>query len=299
MKILWALSVLFAAALCRAELLPDPELRKMSAKEQTELQYWRVERKGRTAVAEKKAEGGIEFSSNGGRVAVSGKNFRLRTDKFSLGIIYLSARIDGAGTVRFSLFCYDSKGKFMKSFQCGEAPFQSAAVTAKCRDLPEGTAAFVPVLTLDGRGTVKKISCTDDAESNLEKALPPDFSRLPLSERLKIIDRAEDYRIPLAVLMLPDDPADRECQLRFMAAYKLGLGGEKALPAAKRLTQQLSHRNEAVRVHSAAALTRMGPTAYPLIKKVLLSNSWGGAACAWPIPCAACRAERRLSWPNT
>lgn len=277
-KLLFGL--LFSLSMCfAAELLPDPLLAVFVKDKPGELKYWQITLKGKKAAAAVKKESCIEFSSGGGLVLVGGRNFRLDADKFRRGNVIFSAAVTGKGEARFSFYCYDSAGKFIKSLRCGPAPFGEAQVPVRPEEMPGGTAFLVPLLTLSGTGSVTKISCGTPAAASFRSLLPEDFSRRPAAERIRLIDEAADPRVPWAALGLEDTPDDREHQVRFRAAYKLGSFGEKALPAAETLAAQLTHRNEAVRVHSAAALTRLGKGAYPFIRELLLSNDRGIRLC--------------------
>ena len=267
-----------SAACFAAELLPDPGLARFSGDSREELKYWQITLKGKKAAAAVKGAGRIEFSSGGGLVVVSGRNFRLDADKFKNGNILFSAAAAGQGEARFSFYCYNRAGRFIKSHRCGSKPFGDAAVSVPA-ELPEGTAFLVPVLTLSGAGSVKKISCGTPSAASFVHLLPEDFSRRPVEERIRLIDGSTDWRVPWAVLALEDTPDDPERQVRFRAAYRLGSFGEAALPCAETLASQLTHRNEAVRVHAASALTRLGKGAFPFIRNALLSNNFGVRLC--------------------
>ena len=274
------LGLLFGLTACfAAELLPDPLLAVFVKDRRDELKYWQITLKGKKAAAAVKKASCIEFSSGNGLVLVSGRSFRLDADRFRNGNVVFSAAVTGKGEARFSFYCYTSAGKFIRSLRCGSAPFPGAQVPVRPGDMPEGTAFLVPVLTLSGTGCVTKITCGAPTAASFRSLLPGDFSRRPVAERIRLIDGASDHRIPWAVLGLEDTPDDREHQVRFRAAYKLGSFGEAALPAAEDLAAQLKHRNEAVRVHSASALTRLGRGAYPIVEQLLLSNSWGIRLC--------------------
>ncbi|MBR7103750.1 MAG: hypothetical protein IKC65_02305 [Lentisphaeria bacterium] len=231
---------------------------------------WQIGQRGEkvSAVVEKE---GIVFDARNGLVILSGKNFRIPAAKFAGKQIVFSCSVTGAGRVRFLFYCYNEKGKFIRSFRCGEKDFSSAWVRVDPSAFPSGTAALVPCLYLSGKGRISQIVC-GPAEGEPKAAVPENFSSLPLEKKLELIDRSADYRLPLAALALKDDPQDKEYQVRFRAAYKLGTFKEKALPAGEMLAAQLTHRNEAVRVHAAASLCRLGKGAYPLLKKALLSD---------------------------
>jgi len=271
-------SVICAAAVSAETFLPEKHFSRPD--KNSALKYWEISRRGKRAAAKiLPSGGGIEFDSNGGLVVIYGKNFRIPAEKFSAGEVFFRAGIAGTGKVRFSFYCYGANGKFMQSLRCGEKDFADAQVTVSASEIPAKVKTLVPVLTLSGQGSINRIDCGIPGAAEFQSLLPPDFKKFPLAEKLKVVDSAPDHRIPLAVLTLKDDPADKEYQLRFRAAYKLGKLGESAAPAAEMLVKQLKHRNEAVRVHSAAALTRLGKSAYPLMKKVLIYGTLGERLC--------------------
>ena len=88
---------------------------------------WQIGQRGKkvSAVGEKE---GIVFDARNGLVILSGKNFRIPAAKFTGKQIVFFCSVTGAGRVRFLFYCYNEKGKFIRSFRCGEKDFSSAEI---------------------------------------------------------------------------------------------------------------------------------------------------------------------------
>lgn len=240
---------------------------------QTFPRFWTVAlyKGGGGKVSFSSETGLLSVKTEGEGLRIQSRNYRIMRRQISDSDCKLMIDASGKGSVVFGFFCYDAKGKYLRTVKAAQTLVFDGGKQRKCLIMPSSQIPLsidntAVLLIVHGELDISRISC--QTVQPAPPVLPPEFKLLSDGEKISRILQSSDYELPLAAL------ADPSPTVRNRACYKLGDLGSKALPAREYLAETLlNDSSEPVRVHAARALCCMGSAAYNTIRRILLGGN--------------------------
>lgn len=199
-----------------------------------------------------------------------GNNYRVQLARLVEGTHYrFSVQASGEGTVNVGLLTYAADFKFTGNVPFGTMTLSSDAEVSLQNTipvLPKNASQFVVYLNFNGSCEFKSASLLAVTEEIIQsEEMIAKFDALSEDEQIKEVLTNRDLEVLAYAAGNAKSP-----HVRNRACYMLGEMGSEAAAAAKVIAENLENTNEFLRVQAAVALTKLGPSAYPIIRRILL-----------------------------
>lgn len=202
---------------------------------------------------------------------LAGQNYRIPLDRLTESShCRLTVQATGTGTIEAGFFTYAPDHQFTGNVSLGTLTLNPDVPVHLTRPVPAFPAAASQTslyLIFTGTCTLKGVSLVPLRETIVPSAeTRAAFDALSPAEQQQAVLHSDSLE------MLVHAARQGSVAVRNRACYRLGTLGVVAAPAAEVLVENMSDQAEYVRVQAAVALTKIGPSAYADIRRLLLGG---------------------------